>query len=271
MWGFVAIAGLAAVLAAVFLTLRRRTTVGEIASYQADVGSELARYIEVVNSVNDRRDAVYVQAVEALRGSTDDVLSDATRLLSDESDAPFALRHSTLLALGAMRDPATLDVLADVALNPQPLPPRETGSRRGPIAPSHGAEALEASTILALDALDGVEALADDGNAAALETLVEATVVDSNAVRAVALAALAAKPERSPHLERAMAELPKGLRHLAQLRRVSVEGVPQVEDPRVHLAGEELDGTAAPDIDDGAARPGRTTAPEHGAPPIREG
>jgi hypothetical protein len=271
MWGVVAIAGLGTILAAVLMTLRRRTTVGEVASYRADVGPELARYIEVVNSVNDQRDAAYVRAVEALRGSTDDVLSDATRLLSDKSDAPFALRHSTLLALGAMRDPATLDILSDVALNPQPLPPRETGSRLGPIAQGHGAEALEASTILALDALDGVEALADDGNAAALETLAEAAVVDSNAVRAVALAALAAKADRSPHLERAMAEMPEELRHLAQLRRVSVEDVPQVEDPRVHLAGEERGGANAPDIDDGAPRPGGTTAPEHGAPPIRGG
>ena len=78
------------------------------------------------------------------------MIEEASNLLSDQSDAPFAIRHSTLLAVSAMREPDALTLLGRVALNPQPLPPREP--MHGPItATVHGGRALEAGTILALD------------------------------------------------------------------------------------------------------------------------
>ncbi len=56
------------------------------------------------------------------------------------------------------------------------------------------------STMLALDAIDGIEMLADDGHAAALDLLVEAARVDSNAIRGSALTALAARTKPQEHL-----------------------------------------------------------------------
>jgi hypothetical protein len=100
-------------------------------------------------------------------------------------------------------------------------------------------EEITQNTIVALDAVDGIEMLADDGHAAAIDVLVEAASLDSNAIRGAALTALAARGERRDHFERASVALPSTLRALAGLRRTQVHDVPQIQDPRVHLAGEE--------------------------------
>ena len=99
--------------------------------------------------------------------------------------------------------------------------------------------------------------------------LVQAAAVESNAIRAVALTALAAKPDRAAQRKRATDALPRELVPLSLFRRMAVEDVPQVDDPRVHLAGGDVGGPAAPEPNDADGGPGRPTAPEHGAPEIR--
>ena len=97
---------------------------------------------------------------------------------------------------------------------------------------------------MALDAVDGLAALAGDGHAGALDALVKAVAAPSNAVRAAALTALGARPDWREHRERAIADMPDDLRHLAYLTRKSVHEVPQIRDPRITLLGS------------GAVRPG---------------
>lgn len=268
MWGIIALAAIAAIAVAAFQSRGSKTTVDEIGDYKGDVGPQLAQFIETVNSVNDTNDPAYVRAVKGLRQAKDKAIEEASNLLSERSDAPFAIRHSALLAVGAIREGRAIDLLSRVALNPQPLPPRDP--TRGPtMRTTHGGRALEAGTILALDALDGIEALADDGNAEALDVLVQAAAVQSNAIRAVALTALAAKPDRASQLERAKATLPRVLQHLALFRRMAVQDVPQVDDPREHITGQGEGGPAAPEFDVAGAEAARPIAAEHGAPEIR--
>jgi HEAT repeat protein len=267
MWGIFAVVALTAIAAAAILSWTRKPIVAELDSYRAEIGPELAQYVAAVNSENDRSSQPYLRAVAALRSAPEKVVAEAGRHLADDSDAPFAIRHSILLALGDLGDPAALDLLSRVALNPQPLPPVDDG-RRHAGSEIDCAYGFATGTLLALDALDGIEALADAGVAAAGEILVEAAGVDSNAVRAEALAALAARPERRDLFERASRRLPAELRHLAQMRRVPVAEIPRVRDPRVHLTGAEFRGVGPPHLGSDAsppAQPGRS----RGAPQIR--
>ena len=262
MWSLVAIVGIAAIAAAVILSRRRAPIVDEAASHRVDVSTELGEFIRVVNSVNDVSDPEYLKCVEKLQASADLILADAARLFAADSHASFAIRHSTLLALGALKLPSALDLLSAVALNPQPLPPVDSAS---PAIDVHRGAALEAGTILSLDALEAIEALAGDGHADALEVLVRAADVESNPVRAFAFAALATKAEWTGHFARAEAALPRDRRYLAKARRTALGDVAQIQDPRDYLAGQEKGVQPPPHLQDDPSRDAAVAA-EHGAP-----
>lgn len=262
MWSLIAIVGIAAIAAAIILSRRRTPIVDEAASHQDEVSTKLGEFIRVVNSVNDVTDPEYLKSVEGMQASSDLILADAARLLAQDSSAPFAIRHSTLLALAALKLPSALDLLSAVALNPQPLPPVDSAS---PAVDVHRGAALEAGTILSLDALEAVEALARDGHADALGVLVRAANVQSNPIRALALAVLAAKPEWSDHFARAEAALPRELKYLANARRTALSDVAQIRDPRDFLAGVEKGVQPAPHLQDNVSRDAAVAA-EHGAP-----
>jgi hypothetical protein len=268
-----------AVLAVVVAALASRAhyaqahTVAEMVAAPATLPGELGRFVAVLNSTNRESDARYVSGLERLRSHKNDVLADATRLMAETPEGLFALRHSVVLAVAALRDVSTLDLLSKVALNPQPLPPKEAPSGRVPAEAhevEHDAEDVVQVTMVALDAVDGIEVLADDGHSAALDLLVEAARVDSNAIRGAALTALAARDDRREHLQRALFALPPELRPLAGLRRAQIGDVPQIRDPRMHLAGEEQGSVAAPILSEDAGRhPGPPAPDARGAPLIR--
>lgn len=244
LWTVIVIALGAMVIAAVAFRPGGAHTVAEIATHSAVIHGELGRLIVALNTANSERDPEYERALARAGEHRKVILADAARVLAEAPDGLFSLRHSILLAVSALRDPAALDLLSKVALNPQPLPPRER-----PVPGTHEVEDAVQGQMLALDALDGLVALADDGHEAAVDVLVEAVGVASNAIRGAALTALADRPERRAHLQRALAALPTELHFLAGLRRAQVAEVPQIRDPRLHLAGEEIGGTAAPSIE----------------------
>ncbi len=268
MWSLFAAVAVVAIFAAAFLSMARKTTVLEIEPSNVRIGPALSKFIETVNSVNDTKDPSYIETLEQLRSSKEDVIQEASRILAQESEASFSIRHSTLLALTALREPSALDLLSRIALNPQPLAPVDRPSRRVSLE-IHTAGAIEAGTILALDALEGIELLADDGHEEALQALVKAAAVNSNAVRAVALTALGAKPDRQDQLKQAKAALPREFGALAQFRRASISEVPQVDDPREYLAGKEQGGPRPPEDTRQSRRPGSSIPAEHGAPTIQ--
>ena len=231
------------------------------------MSNDLGQFVTLLNTVESEDDPRYRTALERLRAHNTDVISDARRLLGPAPDGladNWALRHSVVLAVAAMRDPGALDLLSEVALNPQPLPPVEAPLARGlfQTRPEHrlDAEAAVQRTIVALDAIDGIEALAGDGHAAALDALVAVSAAPSNALRASALTALGARPEWREHRDRAMAALPDDLRHLANLSRKAVTEAPQIRDPRMTLLGTGDTTIRAPGLD-GDSRLRRTSVP----------
>jgi len=245
-WRLLGLAGLIALGAFALGSRRKKTTIGEVRGVESLPENELRRFIEVINRVNDESDAEYVSSLAQLREAKNNVLSQSRAILAGRSTASFAIRHSALLAVAALRDGAALDLLSEVALNPQPLPPDPPPDIRA--LHDHGSEERVEHDMLALDALDGIASLADDGHAPALDVLFRVATTGSITVRTVALAALAARPERADILEKAKAALPAELRHIGLTRFASLRDVPQIRDPRVHLAQPEKGGPAAPPL-----------------------
>lgn len=252
-------AGLALVVIAASRSLRslRPHSVAEVEIPDLAMSDDFRHLITLLNTVESEDDQRYIAALERLRERSTDIIAEARQLLNatlgDATDN-FALRHSVVLAVAALRDPGAIDLLCEVALNPQPLPPVEAPLARGLFEslPEHrlDTEAAVQATIVALDAIDGIDALAAEGHADALDALVKASAASSNAVRAAALTALGARPEWREHRDRAVAGLPDDLRHLAHLSRKTVAEVPQVRDPRVTLLGTGTATIRAPGLDD---------------------
>ena len=218
---------IALLIAAFMSRMRNRAhTVAAAGSREASPAGELGRFVKTLNSVNSQSDPAYVAGIQQLRARKEEVLSEARRILSESAAAHFSLRHSSVLAVAALRDPSALDLLAKVALNPQPLPPKEVSSRHD--EHMHEAEDVVQGTVIALDAVEGLEMLADDGHLKALDALVEVARVNSNALRAAALTALRARADRQEYFARAESALPQDLGHLAHLRRADVKDVPQI-------------------------------------------
>ena len=244
---------------------RRPTTVVEVSDEPLSIPGALGAFVAVLNSAESEDDPAYRDMLGQMRHDAARVLADADDFMRRAGDGHFALRHSVVMAIAAMREPSALGLLEKVALNPQPLPPRVTPEH---VEPFDVEDAVQ-GTIVALDAIDGIEALADDGQKPAVEALVRASRVPSNAIRAAALTALAARPERASDLQRALAELPHELRHLAALRRTEVGEVPQVRDPRATLIGADSHSSAAPPLDGSGSRERPAVTDRGGAPTIR--
>jgi len=253
MWRYVRYAAIAAIVASFAISRSRRNTTGEDRAEVPIVNRALADFITAAHTAEDEEQPDYKRAVEHLRADRDGVIRAAESLLLLRPAADAGLRHTVVMGLSAMREPSALDLLAVVALNPQPLPPKE-GSREWFAADHHGGDAV-GGLMVALEALEGVEALAQADHAAALDVLARAAASSFNPIRAAALTALRSHPEGREHFRRAEAALPSELRHLAEVRRMRASEVQQIRDARTHLARPEAHVAGAPGLGRGAPEP----------------
>lgn len=248
----------------------RPHSVSELELGKQSFSADLGRLLGLINSTADDTDEQYRAALNELKGRSSEMIAETRQLLATIPGDPghdLGLRHSLVLVTASLRDPGAIDLLSEVALNPQPLPPVDAPASRDLLSPrpEHrlNSEAEVQATIVALDAVDGLEALASDGHTSALDALVRAAATKSNAVRAAALTALGARPDWREHREKAVAGLPDDVRHLAHLVRKSVHEVPQIRDPRSTLLGSGTATRRAPGLDRDDDFP-RTSVP--GAP-----
>ena len=263
MWRLLRWIAIAAIAALVLLGRSRKKTVHEIDDEEQVRNAHLADFVSVVSRVNDESDEDYRRSVEALRSNPKGVLEEAERLLSERSEASFALRHTTLMAVAAIQNEIALGLLERVALNPQPLPPID--DPEGPLA-----EARVQQDILALDALDGIGVLAREGSSEALDRLVVGAARGSRAVALASIAVLGSRTEWGEQHARARASLPRDHADLALARYTDVSDVPQVRDPRQHLDGVEQGIRKSPPIDLDRDHSSRDLQPAGGAPRVNK-
>jgi hypothetical protein len=222
------LAAVAILVVLFFARSRKPHSVTQLPEAPVSFGPELRRFIDAYTSTGTpgQVDPRYREALNGMRASEDAVLKEIAVLDRELLPSSYAVRRALVFAVSEMRTPAGLGFLRGIAL-------RELPQASAP----HMAHDAEQQTMLSLTAIEGIEKLAADANSAATEALVEAMNVSSLAVRAVALAALRATNAGGQAYERAVARLPPEQQYLRDVRRVSVEQVPQIRDPRRDLAG----------------------------------
>jgi len=266
MLGYIAFAAVLMIALAAWLSRKqhmRPHSVAEVSGSEIIISPTLGRFLEALNSENSTDAPNYVNNLNILKLESKSVIDEADRLLVELPEELFMLRHSIVLSVAALRSPDALDFLSKVALNPQPLPPGRAD------AESPELERAIQATLISLDAIDGIEALALDGQSAAIEVLVQAAQVESNAIRAAAITALGARAEWAQYYQRALSALPLELHHLAKLQRADVGKIAQIRDPRAHLASSERQSPPAPSLpEDQGSESTRRTFEARGAPQI---
>ena len=125
---------IAAVITIVGIAVSRRRrrsrphSVAEVEIPDVAMSDDLRHLVTLLNTIESEDDPRYLGELEQLRERSVEVIAEARRLLGSAAgnvSNNFSLRHSVVLAVAALRDPKALDLLSEVALNPQPLPPVE--------------------------------------------------------------------------------------------------------------------------------------------------
>jgi hypothetical protein len=140
-----------------------------------------------------------------------------------------------------------------------PIPPEESPD-------SHTFSTVTEETILRTTAIEGLERLAVDGSDAALDVMLGALDQPSLSMRRAAVQGILATTRGAELRDRLAEILPEDQRFLLAIQRAVVQDVPQVRDPRTHLAdkaGEK--GAPAPLLPEDSQRAGG--GPGLGEPP----
>ena len=239
--------GLLAVAIVIAVLARRSVRPHSVVEASRDavaLDPDLRRFIVAINTVNAESDAAYRDAVGQLREKRE-VVVRAIEVLDAKSIEPdYALRRGLILAATALEHESALPYLRKIAM--EPLPQRAMLAREVD-------SAIEETAVRGL-AVEGIERLASNGSAPALHALVDATNTTSLTVRALAFAGLRAADTSGQRLGMAIESLPAAQRYLSEFRRVDVAGVPQIADPRRHLARTERGLVGPPLLPEDAGR-----------------
>lgn len=180
----------------------------------------MGSFVLAVNRCQSEQEREYAAAVEALRADP----SSAETIERLYGNAPTGIKPSLLLA-AAQVGPAARAFLAAVASSP--------------IGESRGADEAAERSRLRLTALDGLEILARAGDEQAWRDIERLASSADLGVQAGAVAALKFGG-RDEALTRLRRQLPVNRFYLFDIRRPNVRDVPQIADPRRHLAGREV-------------------------------
>jgi hypothetical protein len=253
----IAVVAAAAVLLVLGLRARRRDTATEAAPPpEVALDPTVADFIEAAHTAPSETDKRYVDALERLRRDPEDAARQLENAYRSVDDNQIRVRESLLLAASALRHQAILPLLTDVAREPVRGTARHDGGR-----------ALEES-VLRLIAVDGIEAIAQIGDAAAADALVTLTASSDRAVQAAAVVALKYSDAHRARFDELRETLPADRRYLLDVVRADVRDVPQIDDPRRHLAAEPTTRDARPDASSGKRRAELPT--ERARPPRAE-
>lgn len=235
--------GVISVLVGTFSLWRRETAV-EAGTAEISMPSSVAGFVDAVHRCALEVDDRYVFALGVLRHDPEGAarhIETAYRAAGPERLGP---RQALLLAASALRHRAILPFLFDVARQPV------TGDIR-----HDGGRAAEESA-LRLVAVDGIEAIARAGDINAADTLLALTSSTDRSVQAAAVVALKYSDLYREHFERLHTLLPADRLHLLDVRRATVQDVPQVSNPLRHLRDPPTTSDARPDPDSGERRNG---------------
>ncbi|MBI3681116.1 MAG: hypothetical protein HY235_12055 [Acidobacteria bacterium] len=224
---------LAVVALTLFAIYRRSTAASTVAPREVAPPAfepRLAAFLKAFHSATSETDADYAAALAALQQDPERMIAaiaDGTRQCAP---GDYALRRALLYAASSLGHPAALPLLADAA------------SRRFKEIPSpdfHEQTLLTQEMMLRTTAVEGIEQLARAGHEGALDSLLTLSDSPVLSVRVLSFTALRAADSSGQIFSRAAARLKQEDRFLLHYRRVPIEEVPGINDPRVHLMNPE--------------------------------
>jgi hypothetical protein len=248
------------VVVAVLLLLRTRR--GRADTVQGDApespfpatagGAILRRYATAISDpgVDETRLAALGQELAGASAEVMPALAETWRATPEQE---IGLRWA-LVYSAAVAGPAAVPFLREVVL--APVPPE-----RSPDPHSYSTRAWD--SIVRSRAVGGLESLAAAGAPGAESALFECLSHELFSVRALSAVALVSLPGGVERRERVRRALPEAERSVIGIQRVRVSVVPQIRDPRKHLASPVGHWPAPPPSPRGerAAQPVRPSGP----------
>jgi len=184
----------------------------------------LNNFVKAMSEVGEDADEKYKAALEELRQNSEVVLAAIAQASGACRAHDYSLRWALVYAARQMRHSAALPYLRNLVLTP--IPPEESRS-------PHSFSTAGKETVLRTTAVEGVGALAVQGEERAVNALFEFLSIPSISIRRSSVQALLAidKGWRDKIAE----HLPKDAHYLLDIVAKDVREVPQVKDPRRHL------------------------------------
>jgi len=211
-------------------------------------GSILRRYVSAISDpgVNETQLATLGQKLADAAAEVVPALIETWRATpGQETGLRWALVYSAPIT-----GPSAVPFLREVVLSPV-LPERSSDP--------HGYSTKAWDSIVRSRAVDGLESLAVAGAPGAESALLECLSHELFSIRALSAIALLNLPGGGERREQVQRALPQVERSVVDIQRVRVSVVPQVRDPRKHLAsviGHRV--LSPPDPSDGRVDPQRT-------------
>ena len=216
-------------------------------------GMLLRDLVATMHGAGDDAEERYQNALRQACEDPDALLVEVARALGDCSERDYALRWSLVYTAGQLKNPASLPLLKTVVTTP--IPPERS---RDP----HSFSTVAEDTALRTTAVEGVAALARDGDEQATRALLGFLDIDSISIRRSAVQGLLAAPNADDLRDEIVDCLPKAQRFLLDVKPMNVTDVAQISDPTAHLSerGRAAEKEQPPRVDDSP----REIAKEHG-------
>ena len=186
----------------------------------------LSNFMTAMGASGDGAEQAYQTALRQLRERADSVMVEIARKDSACAGRDYPTRWAFVHAAAELKSPAALAFLTNLVLSP--IPPEES-------ADTHSFSTVAEETILRTTAAEGVGALAQANNRAALAALFEFLKQPSISIRRAAVQSILRTSRGRTMRRRIAAILPQDQQFLLDLKPMSVGKVPQIKRPERHL------------------------------------
>lgn len=190
-----------------------------------------------MNRTGKDAQSAYDTALADLRVHPEDTVIELARAVNGCDPTDYPERWALIHAAAELRHPAALPLLKSLVLTP--IPPEDSED-------PHAFSTVGEETILRTTAVEGVEYLAVNGDEAALAALFEFLEQPSLSIRRATVQAILATRGGQDLRGRIAELLPRDQQFLLDIKRVNVQDVPQVRDPRIHLNESVGEGKTTP-------------------------
>ena len=192
-----------------------------VADDKGRFADRIDRYLKTLYATGEDAEEQHKRAIEELRRDAGEAVIALAKVEAGCQRRDYPRRWALVYAATRLNHDAALPYLRELVLTPIPS---------SDVPDAHAFSVAREETILRTTAIEGVGGLARNGNKQALEALLGFLEIPSTSVcRASIQAILSAEPG---YRDQIAERIPRGFRHLLDVRPAQVTTVPQVKDPK---------------------------------------